>query len=54
MELTRFDVDKLYSKCLSDLLREGYVALLKKDNDKEIVLVKDGVAICSVNSGTKT
>lgn len=44
MELTRFDVDKLYSKCLSDLLQEGYVALLKKDNDKEIVLVKDGVA----------
>ena len=36
MELTRFDVDKLYSKCLSDLLREGYVALLKKITIKKL------------------
>lgn len=44
MELTEFEVDSIYSRCLMELLQEGYVALLKKDNDKEIVLVKDGIA----------
>jgi len=46
MELTEFEVDSIYSRCLMELLQEGYVALFnfKGDNDSEIVLEKDGVA----------
>lgn len=46
MELTEFEVDSIYSRCLMELLQEGYVALFnfKGDNDSEIVLAKDGVA----------
>lgn len=46
MELTEFEVDSIYSRCLMELLQEGYVALFnyKGKNDSEIVLEKDGVA----------
>lgn len=46
MELTEFEVDSIYSRCLMELLQEGYVALFnyKGKNDSEIVLAKDGVA----------
>ncbi len=45
MELTEFEVDSIYSRCLMELLQEGYVALFnyKGKNDSEIVLAKDGV-----------
>lgn len=47
MELTEFEVDSIYSRCLMELLQEGYVALFnyKGKNDSEIVLAKKDMII---------
>lgn len=56
MELTEFEVDSIYSRCLMELLQEGYVALFnyKGKNDSEIVLAKDGVAYLFCKQWTLT